>query len=203
MLIWSLLVKVYIIYTPVRYSNLTGFIYMTWNKNKIKFWKKYKYYNRNTFSKGWQYPGLAWTNTKQYQHNLPCPFISKEEQSHHKIYIHRIKMTMVNFKQREKGKETILRQINARNPHQILYPLWENGAKGWELRNHSLLILPKRKHFCTSGVDTLPPSAVAWFDSFSTPNAECCFVWAGRLFHTLLLWIHCLACQLETNLSYS
>lgn len=26
-----------IIYTPVHYSNLTGFIYTTWNKNKIKF----------------------------------------------------------------------------------------------------------------------------------------------------------------------
>lgn len=97
------------------------------------------------------------TSTKQYQHNLPCPSISEEEQNPNKIYIHRIKMTMVNFKQKGKGKETILKQINARHPDQVLHPHWENWGRGWELRNHTLLILPKPKHSCTRGADTLPP----------------------------------------------
>lgn len=65
-------------------------------------------------------------------------------------------MTMVSFKQR-KGKETILRQINARNPDQVLHPHWENWGRRWELRNHIPLILPKPKHFCTRGAYPLPP----------------------------------------------
>lgn len=96
-------------------------------------------------------------------------------------------MTMASFKQRGKGKETILRQINARNPDQVLHPHWENWGRGWELRNHTLLILPRPKHFCTRGADTLPPLQLLGSIHFSTPSTKRCFVWAGRLFHTLLL----------------
>lgn len=81
-------------------------------------------------------------------------------------------MTMVNFKQREKGKETILRQINARNPDQVLHPHWEIWGRGWELRNHILLILPKPKHFCTRGADPLPPVQLLGLIHFLLPALD-------------------------------
>lgn len=87
--------------------------------------------------------------------------------------------------QREKGKETILTQINVRNTAQILYLLWEDVGKGRKLINQVPLILPKVKHFCTFGTDTPPLVQISHLIHYLLPIPS--GILFRQVFHPLLL----------------
>lgn len=78
-------------------------------------------------------------------------------------------MTMVSFKQRGKGKETILRQINARNPDQVLHPHWENWGKRVGIKKSYPSNSAQTQTILHMWSRYSSPTAVAWFDPFSIP----------------------------------
>lgn len=73
---------------------------------------------------------------------------------------------MASFKQRGKGKETILRQINARNPDQVLHTSLGELGERVGIKKSYPSNSAQTQTFLHTWSRYSSPTAVAWFDSF-------------------------------------